>query len=383
MIEAVAVRGRTLNLIGYYLAMLAVGLVAASLGPTLGNLAAQTNSDVNAISNLFIARPLGYLLGSFLFGRLHDRWPGHSLIVAASLSVAAALAVAPLLSSLWLLLALMVVLGVAEAGLEVGPNALLMWQYGEKSGPYLNGLHFCFGLGAFVAPLVVALNGGALTATYWTLAVLALPPALWLVTRPSPPLPAPVPASAERPGANVWLLALCFLFFLLYVGGEVGFGNWIYSYAVALGLTNKVTAAYLNSAFWGMLTVGRLLSIPLATRLRPRTVLALDLAGSALGAGLVLFANGPVMVWAGTLLTGLSMASVFPTLLNFAGRRVTLTARITGLFFVGGSLGAMLLPRLTGFLFEPVGPRVALVVVLSAVMGQALVYLVLRRVERR
>jgi fucose permease len=132
-----------------------------------------------------------------------------------------------------------------------------------------------------------------------------------------------------------------------------------------------------------MLTVGRLLSIPLATRLRPRTVLALDLAGSALGAGLVLFANGPVMVWAGTLLTGLSMASVFPTLLNFAGRRVTLTARITGLFFVGGSLGAMLLPRLTGFLFEPVGPRVALVVVLSAVMGQALVYLVLRRVERR
>jgi len=368
--------GRTLNLVGYYLALAAVGLVTGSLGPTLGDLAANTGVSFDGISNLFIARSLGFLTGSLLFGRLHDRWPGHPLIVVAVLSAAVTLATAPLISSLWLLIGLMVVMGMAEAGLEVGLNALLIWQYGERAGPYLNGLHFCFGVGAFTAPLVMALTG-SLTGTYWTLAVLILPAALWLLTRPSPPLPKPVRADGPQPRAQVWLVALCFVFFLLYVGGEMGFENWIYSYAVALRLTDKVTAAYLNSAFWGMLTAGRLLSIPLAARLRPRVVLALDLAGSLLGAGLVLLANGPVMVWAGTLLTGLSMASIFPTLLAFAGRRVTLTARLTGLFFVGGSLGGMLLPRLIGALFDPLGPRVALVVVLAAVVVQVGVYLAL------
>ena len=40
---------RTLNLIGYYLALLTVGFVAGSLGPTLGNLAENTRASVNDI----------------------------------------------------------------------------------------------------------------------------------------------------------------------------------------------------------------------------------------------------------------------------------------------------------------------------------------------
>jgi FHS family Na+ dependent glucose MFS transporter 1 len=367
---------RTLNLVGYYLSAAAVGLIIASFGPTLGDLAANTGASYDAISNLFIARTLGYLAGAFLFGRLHDRLPGHPLIVAAAFAAAVALALAPLAGSLWLLLGLILLLGLALAGLQIGSNTLLLWQYGERAGPYVNGLHFCFGLGAFAAPLVFALMG-TLAATYWTLALLVLPAAVWLLTRPSPPVPTSAQANGLLPRAQLWLAALGFVFLLLYVGGETGFGNWIYSYSVALRLTDKISAAYLNAAFWGMLTLGRLLSIPLSARLRPHTLLALDLAGSALGASLVLLANGPVMVWAGTLLLGLAMASIFPTLLAFAGQQTTLTARLTGLFFIGSSLGAMLLPWLIGALYDPLGPRVALVIVLIAVLGQVGVYLAL------
>lgn len=376
MTEKELVGGQALDLVGYYLSATAAGLIVASLGPTLGDLAANTESSPDPISNLFIARTLGYLAGAFLFGRLHDRLPGHPLIIAAAFVATVALALAPLAGSLRLLLGVVLVLGLALAGLQIGANTLLLWQYGERAAPYVNGLHFCFGLGASAAPLVFALMG-SITVTYWTLALLVLPAAVWLLTRPSPPAPAPAQAGGPLTRAQLSLAALGFIFLLLYVGGETGFGNWIYSYSVALRLTDKISAAYLNAAFWGMLTLGRLLSIPLSARLRPSMVLALDLAGSLLGAGLVLLANGPVMVWAGTLLLGLAMASIFPTLLAFAGQQTTLTARLTSLFFVGSSLGAMLLPRLIGALYDPLGPRVALVVILAAVLGQVGVYLAL------
>ncbi|MCS6909785.1 MAG: MFS transporter [Anaerolineales bacterium] len=376
MTENEAVRGRALDFAGYCLSA-AAGLIFGSLEPTQGDLAANAGASLDAVSNLLIAHTLGYLAGAFLFGRLYDHLPGHRLIVAAALVAAVALALAPLAGSLWLLLSLILTLGLALAGMQIGAYTLPLWQYGVRAAPYLNGLHFCFGLGVFAAPPVLAVMG-SVTATYWALALFVLLAALWLLTRPSPPMPAPAQAGGPLTCAQLWLAVLGFVFLLLYVGGETGFGNWIYSYSVALRLTDKISAAYLNTAFLGMLALGRLLSIPLSARLRLSTALALDLAGSVLGAGLVLLANGPVMVWAGTLLLGLAMASIFPMMLAFAAQQTTPTARLTSLFFMGSSLGAMLLPRLIGALYDPLGPRVALVVILTVVMGQVGVYLALR-----
>lgn len=354
-----------------------MGLVAGSLEPTQGDLAANAGASFDAISNLLIAYMLGYLAGASLFGHLYDHLPGHRLIVAAAFVAAVALALAPLAGSLWPLVSLLLILGLVLAGMQIGAYTLALWQYSVRAGPYVNGLHFCFGLGVFAAPPVLAMMG-SVTATYWALALFVLPAALWLLTRPSPPVPAPAQAGSPLTRAQLRLAVLGFVFLLLYVGGETGFSNWIYSYSVALRLTDKISAAYLNAAFLGMLALGRLLSIPLSARLRPGTVLALDLAGSVLGAGLVLLANGPVMVWAGTLLLGLAMASIFPMVLAFAAQQTVLTARLTGLFFMGGSLGAILLPRLIGALHDPLGPRVAPVVILAAVLGQVGAYLALR-----
>jgi fucose permease len=69
------------------------------------------------------------------------------------------------------------------------------------------------------------------------------------------------------------------------------------------------------------------------------------------------------VIWAGTLGLGLSMASVFPTAITLAGRRLSLTGQVTGWFLVAGSLGAMSLPWVIGQLFEPVGPESAMVLI--------------------
>jgi fucose permease len=378
--SATAINPRA-NVVGYYLAVVGIGLMAGALGPTLGDLAANTAVGLSEINAVFIVRSLGYLTGSTLFGRLYDLWPGHPLMVGAAVLVAGLLALLPLMNWLWLLLVVMFSIGWAEAGLDIGPNTLLVWQSGENVGPLMNGLHFCFGVGAFVAPLVVAFTG-SWQITYWVLAALLVIPALWISRLPSPPIQRAVATTPTQARTQLKLIVLFVALFFLYVGAEIGFANWLYSYTVALGLMDKVTAAYLSSAFWGALTLGRLVSIPLAMRVRPRVLLGLDLAGCVVADSLALFGSGPVEVWASTILMGVSMASFFPVLLTFAGRRMALSAQITSYFLMAGSLGAMIIPWLIGQLFEAIGPAVVMQIVFITILVMCGVFGILLALAR-
>ena len=144
------------NAIGYYAAFIALGLFAASMGPTLPGLARHTGSRLSEISFLFSARSLGYLLGSLLSGRLYDRAPGHQVITGVLILMAVMMVLVPLIPLLWLLVAVLLVLGAAEGALDVGGNTLLVWLYRDKVVPFMNALHFFFGVGAFISPIVVA-----------------------------------------------------------------------------------------------------------------------------------------------------------------------------------------------------------------------------------
>ncbi len=351
----------------YYAAFVALGLVVASLGPTLPGLADHTKTLLSEISFLFTARSLGYLLGSFQGGRFYDRVSGHSVMAVGIIIMASMMILAPLMPLLWLLTVVLLMLGVAEGILDVGGNTLLVWVHRHKVGPYMNGLHFAFGVGAFLSPIIIAwavLMSGDITWAYWILALLILPVAIWLLWLPSPTAQSHTKDSPAGRVNNL-LVVLIAAFLFLYVGAESSFGGWIFTYAVALNLTGETTAAYLTSGFWGALTVGRLLAIPIAARFRPRTILFSDLAGCIAGVAIILFwPDSLIAVWLGTFGLGFSMASVFPTMLSLAERRITITGRVTGWFFVGASAGGMTLPWLIGQWFETIGPRVTILIIL-------------------
>jgi FHS family Na+ dependent glucose MFS transporter 1 len=352
--------------VGYYVAFVALGLVAASLGPTIPGLAAQTRTALSEISILFFVRALGYLFGSFFGGRLYDQVAGHPLMVGTLLVMAATMALVPVVPVLWLLVVVLLITGAAEGVLDVGGNALLVWAYGSQVGPYMNALHFSFGLGAFLAPIIVSrimLRSGGLRWPYWALALLMLPAALVLLRLPSPRRQAASVQEAQD-GDGKLLLALFVAFFYLYVGAEVGFGDWIFTYSVEQGLADEAAAAYLNSAFWGMLTAGRLLAIPIAARVRPSAILLGDLILCLVSVvTILLWPTSAVALWIGAMGLGLGLASVFPTLVSLAERRMTVTGKVTSWFLVGGSAGSMTLPWLIGQLFESIGPLVTLIAI--------------------
>ncbi len=375
--KRIAINAKISKTIGYYAAFITLGLTVAALGPTLPGLAAHTQTGLSEISFLFTAQALGLLFGSFLGGRLYDRVPGHTVIATTLFMMILMMFLTPLMSLLWLLTAVLLMLGVAQGGLDVGGNTLLVWVHRDRVAPFMNGLHFFFGVGAALSPIIIAqavLISGDITWAYWVLALLILPVAVRLLR-----LPSPVAQTVAKDGpagqANRLLVALIALFFFLFVGAEISFGGWIFTYAVELNLANETIAAYLTSAFWGALTLGRLLAIPISVRFGPRSILFGDLIGTLVSGGiLLLWPDSLVMVWAGVFGMGFSLASIFPTTLSLAERLMPVTGRATGWFLVGASLGSMLVPLLIGQLFESVGPQVVMLAIQGALILALVVF---------
>ncbi len=353
--------------IGYFAALTAIGFYIASLGPTLPDLARHTSSALAEISVLFSARSFGYLVGSMGGGKLYDKLPGHRILALLMLMTGAMMALAPVISLLWLLAIVLFILGIGEGGIDVGSNILLIWVHGRNVSPYMNGLHFFFGVGAFLSPIIIAqtvLFSGDIKIGYWLLALYALPVAMWFLRTPAP-VPPDQTKDKNIQDINVFLVAMISLFFFLYVGAEASFGGWIFTYTIEMDIIAQAGAAYLIAAFWGALTLGRLMGIPIASRFRPRTIILSDLIGCLVSVTiLILWPESMVLVWIGTIGMGLFLASLFPTMLVLAERRMRLTGGITRWFFVGTGLGGMFLPWLIGQLFVPVGPQVMLWLIL-------------------
>jgi len=352
----------------YYVTFITLGATMALGGPSLPWLAQHTLSRLDQISIIFIASSLGYMVGSQLGGRAYDRFPGHRIQAVALLLISMSAALVPVLHSLWFLVTVLFLLGTFQGALDVGGNTLLTWIHGEKVGPFMNGLHFFFGVGSFVAPLIfarVVLAVGEIQWAYWIFSLLTLPLAAWFWYLPSPPVRRRISVAASGSSINGLFLLIVF-FFVFSVGLELGFGNWIYTFSARLHLASATGAAYLTSAFWGAFSVGRLLGIGISSRLRSQVILVADLAGCLLAfAILLLWPASSLALWAGTILMGLSIASVFATGMAFAEQRLSLTGALTGWILVGGGIGGMVSPWLIGQLFERIGPHITMPVLLA------------------
>src|SRR5262245_63090470 len=214
--------------LGYYGLFVCLGLSTAVFGPTLLALAAQTQTPLGQMGWLFLVGAVGQTVGTALGGRVFDRVPGHPVLGLAQLAVAVLLVVVPLVPWFGLVMAVVGCAGVANGLINTGANTLLIWTHGAKVGPYMNGLHFCFGLGACGAPFLVAQvigGAGGYRWAYWTLAAVMtlISLSLLLVSGHPRPVQPRLPGTRARhipPGSSSLILAAA-LFLFFYVGAEV------------------------------------------------------------------------------------------------------------------------------------------------------------------
>ncbi|MCE1253644.1 MAG: MFS transporter [Anaerolineae bacterium] len=372
----------------YYFSFLILGCTQAVIGTTLTGLQTQTAVSMDMISLIFPLRSIGYMAGALLGGRLFDRFRGNLVFLSALVLLALGVAAMPFTSLFALLCAVVLLIGLAEGVIDVGGNTLLVWLHGSKVGPFLNGLHLSWGIGGLIIPQIVALSinhSATYAPSYLVIALISLPLMLILIRLGNPKSPE---AHSEVQGKNVsWLVMLVIVvFFGFHVGAESSFGNWITTYTLKyFNLTATPQIAYnMASLFWFAFTLGRVLAIPFATRVKPSVILWVDLIGSLAGAVILLVFPGNLSAaWIGTALVGLFIASLFPMTIAFAERKMVISAKVTSMFFIGSTSGAMFFPWFIGQFFEKSSPQIMVYTISGCIIGAIIMYILLEFLTRK
>ncbi|KAM6915477.1 sodium-dependent glucose transporter 1 [Xenentodon cancila] len=368
---------------------LGLGMSISVLGPTFEDLAENVNKNISNISYIFVGRSAGYIGGSLLGGVLFDCMNPHLLLGLCMLITSFGMCAIPFCRQAVLLTGFMSSIGMSMGALDTGGNVLILSTWGEQAGPHMQALHFSFAAGAFVSPIIAKLlfgpGGNASAATPLTNGTLAdgrtivryihdqsgslksmwayivIGSFLFLLSFLFFIMYSRSGASRDKSRGvsgkllvakhHVALVVLLFFFFFAYVGAEVAYGSFIFTFAKDYAHMPQAQAAWLNSLFWGTFAAVRGLAIFFAACIHPGTMILLCLVGSTISSLLLcLFSSQMVALWVCTGLYGASMAATFPSGISWLEQYTTVTGHTAAAFVVGAALGEMVLPVLLGFL---------------------------------
>jgi fucose permease len=350
-----------------YVSFVLVGVTAGASGVLLPAQIRDYGVDKAVIGLTFFAFSAGFMLAGFTSGELLHRFGVRAGLVAAGLVSIASASGTALRPSFVVFVALGVFSGYGIGTVESVLNAYLTELPGSTR--LLGRLHGFFGVGALLGPLLAAwlLRSHAWTSV-WIVLALAWIPLTACFAAAYPREVRTVQRETSRDAAGRGLLGsvltqpavtLAALFLAIYVGLEIGVGNWGYSYLVSDRGQANLLAGYTVSGYWLGLTLGRFAIGPIASRLK-LTASAINYAcvvGVAIMSALIWVAPFDIAAAVGFLLLGFFLGPVFPTAMavvpGLTQPRLVATAIgvINGLSVVGGAV----FPWLAGTLADAVG----------------------------
>src|SRR5258708_4045850 len=264
-------------------AFVSLGLPDGIVGVAWPSIRASLGLPVDALGALLVAFTSGYVASSFSSGLVLARMGLGTLLALSCLLTSVSLMGYAATPFWWPMVGLAALGGLGAGAIDAGINAYASLHLGPR---LMSWVHACWGVGAATGPLVMTavLQAGrpwqhgyfivglaqlllaaafALSAPAWTRGVASTAGSINAAATP--------PALASvRPDAT----GLGVLTFFIYTGLEGAFGVWSYTVLTeARGVPAPVAGVCL-SAFWGGLTLGRLLaafaggSIPVTRTLR-------------------------------------------------------------------------------------------------------------------
>lgn len=298
-------------LVGGALVLLAIGALQAMYGPAFPGLTDRYGVGVEGVGLTVVLHFAGSFVATAASAWLFARMGYRPVLLPAGASMAAGVlmvAVAP--SWIWVLAGALLA-GFGFGLLNVGYNLLVARVFAPNAAPALNLLSAVFGLGAVLGPLAVGAAGASLRLPFLGLALLT-----GIATALTVRVPEPERFVTPHGGRPPWLAAAGFVaLYVFYVSAESGIASWE-TVHLEPSLGPRV-AAYLTSVYWGALTLGRLLAVPLSARVRPRTLI---LAATALGFVALLAAHATSVAPVAYAVAGFAFAPIFPTSLAWIER---------------------------------------------------------------
>jgi MFS transporter, FHS family, glucose/mannose:H+ symporter len=255
------------------------------------------------------------------------------------------------------------IFGLGLGSAMTSTNMVFGRRYPNRRAAKLALLNFSWSAGAVVCPLLVAHfpRLGIHGAAFGLIGICAAP--FLFVPLMADGFVLHVPADATPAGISE--AATIFFFALLaflYVGMEASVGNWMSTYATRATSWKFAGSNLAVAIFWATLLLGRALTPAILSRLTERSLYRAALTTVMAGICFLLVAHSPEMLLAGSAVTGLALAPLFPLILSLfleeAGE-----SRNAGWVFGTAGAGGATLSWLTGSVSSATGSlRIGLMV---------------------
>lgn len=359
-----------------YLAFISLGLPDGLLGIAWPFMSARSGVPLDALGVLLIGFTAGYLSTSSTSGKIMKSMSLGMLLAGSCMMTALSLLTYALTDAWYLIIVASVFLGSGGGAIDSSINTFAAARFSAST---VNWLHAFYGMGATTGPLLITLmlaSGFPWYHGYLTVAAIQMLLALlffftqgrWQV---SPGAEEHHVTSEYFQTLKLPIVWIYMLIFFLYTGVEQGFGQWLFTILTKSRGLDEERAGLWASAYWGSLTIGRIVFGIVLTRIPVNRVLI----GAVLGivAGVVLFALNLNSAFnlSGIAILGIANAPVFPSLISVTPMRIGKehAATAIGLQISMAMLGAALVPGFAGWLSDEWGLEViARVFSIAAVM---------------
>ena len=350
-----------------YVAFISLGLPDAILGsawPTMYGQLAVPVSYAGIISMIIAG---GTIFSSLLSEKLIRRiGTGHVTIVSVAMTAAALLGFS-FSGAFWQLCLFAIPYGLGAGSVDAALNNFVALHYRSR---HMNWLHCFWGVGAAAGPVIMGMGlsrGLGWNAGYQTIGLiqvvlvigLAFTMPLWKKLRQPEGVIAGGTQAKNRmldmlklPGVKPVLAS-----FFCYCALETTAGLWASSYMVLSRGIEPETAAEMASLYYLGITLGRLLSGFVSSKVGDKRMVRLGQILVAVSVIIILLPLGHIVLFAGLALAGLGCAPVFPSLLhatpaNF-GKANSQT--IMGMQMASAYTGSTFMPPLFGFMAQRLG----------------------------
>lgn len=235
-------RCTVLYIVGYA----SLAFIISGLGPLIPFKADESGRAETDYGIVFTFRGIGYLAGSILVGRIEHLFNSHLLLTSYFFVLGTSAYLGVTVTNIPMLAVVFLFNGIGCSGIDVLSQALTVEVHEDDVQPWMQFLHFCYGIGAFTSPIIMSGVGqdafkvfGLICLAMGCVCVFLDPPRIHKTADSPASLCNPENCDDSRkritPDINFFL---CIMFFF-YLGAEVGFGGWISTYATITGAATK------------------------------------------------------------------------------------------------------------------------------------------------
>ncbi|HTV11488.1 MAG TPA: MFS transporter [Acidimicrobiales bacterium] len=398
--RAVAVPRRSYDVLAMY-AFVALGLPDGMIGTAWPSLRHAFGAPVGDLGIALLVATAGSLLSSSIAGLLLARTGARGTIALGATAGALGAAGIVLSPAFWAFVTSGLGLGLAAGLIDSAGNASVAMSGRTR---LLNFVHGCYGVGTSFGPLVITagLLLGSWRASYGSLVLVDLVLAFswWFAGRGStvqagslaapetvqcssgagslsstssqasgategrgkyPPtgaVPAKKPNGQSRPQL-ISIVGVGLLVFMVYVGLEVGAGQWEASYARGPLHLSETSTGFATFGYWGALMVVRFALAAPRRPVPPAAVLRWGCVVALLATALVWWRPSVVAALVGLVVLGGALAGVFPALMALTPLRVgeDIAHHVIGWQIGASSLGGSGISAMFGVIFQRYGLR--------------------------